>query len=431
LREGGEADFLMFFSTQRFLPIEKGVDTMKGKNRNWPIISTVILMSVLLVLGPGASAQAAPKSLKVGLVMPLSGPVSFVGVGLTRAVELYFHKVNEEGGLQLGGDTYKIDLIAEDSKMDPTVASTATKKLVYKDGANFVFGAITPPVAAAIYQVCERAKALHIITWIDAPATPGDVSPEKHYAFRLNPTSDTNWEMNYDFIRENYPQAKKLYIVAPDAGLPGLPIETKAKKLAEERGLTLVGHDIWPLGTEDFTPYYTKALATNPDIIQGANSAQAGFQLRTARQLGFKGIFISDSPLAPAIILSIVGKEGSHDVLTNGMDFAHPTPGIKESMDLWAKVYKEPYFEDTPVTYAQAEAFVQALKKANSVKVEKVIAAFESMTTPGSFATCWGPAYMSGKKTFGVNRVLNRPVPQTRLMNGEIEFIGLKMPALE
>jgi hypothetical protein len=100
-------------------------------------------------------------------------------------------------------------------------------------------------------------------------------------------------------------------------------------------------------------------------------------------------------------------------------------------MDQWTKVYKEPYFEDTPVTYAQAEVFVQALKKANSVEVEKVIAAFESMTAPGSFNTCWGPAYMSGKKTFGVNRVLNRPVPQTRLMNGKIEFLGLKMPALE
>jgi branched-chain amino acid transport system substrate-binding protein len=401
---------------------------MKEKNHNWVTISTVIFMSVLLVLGLGASAQAATKSLKVGMVMPLSGPISFVGVGLTRAVELYFNKVNEEGGMQLGGNTYKIDLIAEDSKLDPTVASTATKKLIYKDGAKFVFGAITPPVAAAIYQVCERAKALHLITWIDAPATPGDVSPKKHYAIRLNPTSDTNWEMNYDFLKENYPQAKKVYIVAPDAGLP---IETKAKRLLEERGFTMVGHELWPDPTEDFTPYYTKALATNPDVIQGANSAQAGFQLRTARQLGFKGIFISDCPLAPAIILAIAGEAACHDVLTNGMDFSHATPGIKESMDQWAKVYKEPYFEDTPVTYAMAEVFVQALKKANSIDVEKVIATFESMTAPGSFNTCWGPAHMSGKKTFGVNRVLNRPVPQTRLMNGKIEFLGLKMPALE
>lgn len=235
--------------------------------------------------------------------------------------------------------------------------------------------------------------------------------------------------MNYDFVKETYPDAKTVYIIAPDAGLP---IETKAKKLLEERGLTLIGHELWPIGTtEDFTPYYTKALAAKPDIIQGAGSAQAGFQLRTARQLGFKGIFISDSPLAPAIILAIVGKEGSYDVITNGMDYSNPTPGIKESMERWAKVTDDPYFEDTPVTYAQAEAFVQALKKADSVDVEKVIAAFESMTEPGSINTCWGPANMSGEKTFGVNRVLKRPVPLTRLMNGKIEFHGLREPDLE
>lgn len=392
------------------------------------MVLLVLLLLPAFVIGYNGAAQAATETLKIGIIMPLSGPISFVGVGLARAVRLYFDKVNDEGGIKLGRHTYKIELIAEDSKVDPTVASTAAKKLIHKDGAKFVFGAITPPVAAAIYQVCERAKALHIITWIDAPGMPGDISPKKHYAVRLNPTSDTNWEMNYDFIRDNYPQAKRLFIVAPDAGLP---IETKAKKLAEERGLTLIGHNIWPIGIEDFTPYYTEALAAKPDIIQGANSAQAGFQLRTARQLGFKGVFISDSPLAPAIILAIAGGEASHNVLTNGMDFAHPTPGIQESMDRWAKVTKDPYFEDTPVTYSQAEAFVQALKKADSIDVEKVIEAFESMTEPGSFNTCWGPGYMSGKKTFGVNRVLNRPVPQTRLMNGKIEFVGFKMPALE
>jgi ABC-type branched-subunit amino acid transport system substrate-binding protein len=234
--------------------------------------------------------------------------------------------------------------------------------------------------------------------------------------------------MNYDFIRANYPQAKKVHVIAPDAGLP---IETKAKKLLEERGLSFIGHQIWPYGAEDFTPFYTKALDAKPDVIQACNSAQAGFQLRTARQLGYKGIFISDSPLAPGIILSIVGEEGSYDVLTNGMDFAHATPGIKESMDRWAKVTNDPYFEDTPVTYAIAEVFVQALKMADSVDVEKVIAAFEASTAPGSFETCWGPAHMTGAKTFGVNRVLNRPVPQTRLMNGKIEFVGLKMPDLE
>jgi branched-chain amino acid transport system substrate-binding protein len=400
---------------------------MEQKRDSWNKMLLLVLLSAALIFGYNGATQAATKTLKVGMIMPLSGPISIVGVGLTRSVELYFDKVNEEGGLTLGGETYKLELIAEDSKLDPTVAATAAKKLIYKDGARFVFGAISPPVAAAIYQVCSRAKALHLITWIDAPGVPGDISSKKPYAVRLVSTSDANWEMDYDFLRANYPQAKKLFIVVPDVGLP----MDKARKLAEQRGLTVLGHEVWQLGIEDFLPYYTKALAAKPDVIQAMNSAQAGFQLRTARQLGFNGVFISDSPLAPGIIKTITGPEGSHDVITNGMDFSQATPGMQESMDRWAKKFKEPYFEDAPLTWSEAEVFVQALKKADSVKPEKVVAAFDSMTAPGSFETCWGPAHMGGTQAFGVNRVLVRPVPITRLMNGKIEFVGFKMPAVK
>ncbi|MBW2094776.1 MAG: ABC transporter substrate-binding protein, partial [Deltaproteobacteria bacterium] len=393
---------------------------MKPKTTYRLVCLLALLISAVFVLGTSAPVQAGTKKLKVGMLMPLSGPISIVGVGLTRAVELYFDKVNEEGGLKLGGDTYMLELIAEDSKIDPTVAATATKKLVYKDECKFVFGAIAPPVAAAIYQVCARAKALHLITWIDAPGLPGDVSAKKPYAVRLCISSDAGWEMDYDFLKENYPTAKRLFIVAPDLGLP----VKRAMKLAKERGLTVVGHELWAEGTADFLPFYTKALATKPDVIQAMCSAQAGYQLRTARQLGFKGVFISDAPTAPALILSLVGHEGSYDVISNGMDMNSATPSMKECMERWSKKYKEPFFSDSIITWVEAEVFVQALKKANSIKPEKVVAAFDSMTAPGSFQTAFGPGHMGGANRFGVNRVVVRPMPISRLMNGKIQFVG-------
>lgn len=400
---------------------------MKGKKSNCVIVLLGVLLCALLAMGSTGSALAATKQLKVGMLMPLSGPISIVGVGLTRAVELYFDKVNAEGGLQLGGDTYMLQLLAEDSKLDPTASSTATKKLVYKDGCKFVFGAINPAVSAAIYQVCAKAKALHLITWIDGPGMPGDVSQEKPYAVRLCISSDSTWEPDYTFLRKRFPAAKKLFIVAPKVGLP---LE-RAKKLAKENGLEVVGQEIWEIGVQDFLPYYTKALAAKPDVIQAMCSAQAGYQLRAARQLGYKGIFISDAPTGPALILSLVGPEGANDVISNGMDMSRATPSMKECMELWAKKYKEPFFSDSIITWSEAEVFVQALKKANSVNPEKVVAAFDSMTAPGSFQTAFGPGHMGGANRFGVNRVVVRPVPISLIMNGKIEFEGFKMPVVD
>ena len=385
-----------------------------------------ILLALALCLGSLAPAAAAD-TLKVGMVMPLSGPISIVGVGLTRAVELYFDKVNEAGGLTLGGKTYNLNLIAEDSKTDPTVAAAATKKLVYKDGCKFVFGAITPPSAAAIYQVCAKAKALHLITWIDAPGLPGDVSAKKPYSVRLCVSSDSGWEMDYDYLKATWPQAKRLAIVAPHVGIP----IDRAKKLAKERGLEVVAVETWDIGASDFLPYYTKALAAKPDVIQAMCSAQAGYQLRAARQLGYKGVFISDAPTAPALILSLVGPEGSDKVISNGMDMNNPTPSMKECMDRWSKKFKEPFFSDAIITWSEAEAFVAALKKAGSAKPEAVVAAFDSMTAPGSFQTAFGPGHMAGQNRFGVNRVVVRPMPISVLEKGKIKFIGFKMPVVD
>ncbi len=400
---------------------------MRESIRRKIVISMVLLGSILMVLSSSISAFSAPKILKVGMIMPLSGPISIVGVGLSRAVGLYFDKVNDEGGLQIDGQPYKLELIVEDSKLDPVVAATAAKKLIYRDEVKFIFGAITPPVASAIYQVCARAKVLHLITWIDAPGTPGDISPNKPYAVRTIVSSDAAWEMDYEYLMKTYPKAKKVFWVVPSGGVS---IE-RARKVTEAYGFEFVGHVLWDLGTVDFMPYYTKALSTKPDIIHAATSAQAGDQLKTARQMGYKGVFVSDSPLAPEIIKLVAGKEACYDVVSNGMDFAHATPSMKESIDRWDAKYSEPYFSDVPVTWSQAEIFVQALKKADSLDTKKVMAAFESMINPGSFMTCFGSGHMGGEKRFGVNRVVVRPIPISRIVNGKVQFVGFKMPVVD
>ena len=58
----------------------------------------------------------------------------------------------------------------------------------------------------------------------------------------------------------------------------------------------------------------------------------------------------------------------------------------------------------------------------------RVVKTMEGMTTPGDLQTLHGPGYIGGMERFGVNRVLYRPLPLTRLMNGVAEFIGFKEP---
>jgi hypothetical protein len=59
---------------------------MRRRKNRCIIVALVMLLSATFVFGFGGAAQAANKTLKVGIIMPLSGPIGFVGVGLRRGV---------------------------------------------------------------------------------------------------------------------------------------------------------------------------------------------------------------------------------------------------------------------------------------------------------------------------------------------------------
>jgi hypothetical protein len=70
------------------------------------------------------------------------------------------------------------------------------------------------------------------------------------------------------------------------------------------------------------------------------------------------------------------------------------------------------------------------MEKAGSVDPEKVAAAFDQMTAPGSAKTVFGPAKMGGADRFGVNRVLVRPIPITRIDKGKVKLVDFFEPVV-
>jgi ABC-type branched-subunit amino acid transport system substrate-binding protein len=94
---------------------------------------------------------------------------------------------------------------------------------------------------------------------------------------------------------------------------------------------------------------------------------------------------------------------------------------LKEVVNSWQTKYgAEPFISDAAFAWDEGWILVQALEKAQSVDPEKVLAMFDSMTAPGSLKTSFGPAHMGGLKTYGVNRVLVRPIPVSYLKDGQI-----------
>ena len=182
----------------------------------------IVLAGALFIVACGGSSEeptsspssgaseptgGGTKELVVGTVMPLSGPLSTVGLAWNRGFELYFEKINEEGGLKIGDTTYTFKLIEEDGKGAAESAGAAARKLITEDGATIIYGEIMDGATAAIYDVAAQNKVLHVIPSVNVPGTPGDVGPGKDYLVRPNGGFATA-HRRPRFLRRHYPTSR-------------------------------------------------------------------------------------------------------------------------------------------------------------------------------------------------------------------------------
>lgn len=395
----------------------------RGTTMSW-LMLCLVWGAVMTMMSPGV--VQAEEQIKIGTVMPISGPLSIVGMSWGRGFDLAAIAINEKGGVTLGGKQYKVKLIHEDSKGSAEAARSATLKLVLKDKVNFILGGILETEIEAIYNACKDSNVFYGATNANIPGHPADVKPEKKLQARLSPSFDDSHGVDIAYIQKAYPNVKKIAICTPDIGYDAMIADFKTR--AEKAGIQINTVEKWGWGTVDFLPIYTRVLAGKPDLIFAIVSGQAQYQLMAARQLGFKGPFLSNSPLAPEVFLNVAGVDTCTDLITNAVNIQKNNDQIKAVIDLWAKTYKDYFISDAVPAYDAVWILTQIMEKAQSLDPKTVMTTLESMTHPGDLKSLMGSAYMGGMERFGVNHVLIRPIPISHFNKDQVVFADFIQP---
>jgi len=144
--------------------------------------------------------------------------------------------------------------------------------------------------------------------------------------------------------------------------------------------------------------------------------------VKQGREQGFKGPMFASISGDPRLLLNMIGKDLATDFLWASLDVYGPaaTPKIKEIVKLWTASHKEPCDLDGLSAWDVLWVLVQAIEKAQSLDPVEVAKTFEKTD---AFDTSRGTAKMGGAKTFGMNHMVFRPCPVSRLKDGKIEFI--------
>src|SRR3954470_15897496 len=102
--------------------------------------------------GPGVDAKA--KTISLGVLSPLSGPVAAIGKPLTAGQETYFRAVNAGGGI----DGWKVKLIERDTKYDPQMQVQAFNSIA--GNVAFIAQSLGSPTTKAIQPLAHQQNML-------------------------------------------------------------------------------------------------------------------------------------------------------------------------------------------------------------------------------------------------------------------------------
>src|SRR5947207_13320408 len=150
--------------------------------RSFPLTSfTLLALSVLVAVIAGRAGAA--DVIKFGVSTPLSGPAAPWGIPHKNATELIFDEINAQGGLEVGGKKYKLEVVAYDHKYVIAEGVATVNRLIAKDGVKYI-SVLGGSVVKAIEETVNESRVLNLpLAYAD-----GLVSPRNPYTFHSFPS---------------------------------------------------------------------------------------------------------------------------------------------------------------------------------------------------------------------------------------------------
>ncbi|HYF83423.1 MAG TPA: ABC transporter substrate-binding protein [Clostridia bacterium] len=353
------------------------------KKKNLCLALGVFMLMTVLFSGcsnPASSATSsspASEVVKVGFMGPLTGDSSVYGESSLNAVNMYFEKVNKNGGL-LGK---QVQIVSYDTKGDSTEAVNVVKRLTGQDKVIGIIGPNGSGQAIPISSVLEEMKIPDISEIATNPKVTvldGKIKPFNFRACFIDPyQGSVAAGFAVDVLKSK--KAAILYDIGDDysTGLTQFFEETYKAKGGE-----IVAKEAWKTGEVDFRAQLTKIKATQPDVIfMPYLFKEVSLSARQARELGITATFLGSDTWPSEQLLTMGGDAIENSYFVNHLDMEDPS--VKSFVDEYkAKFGKAP--EITGFLATDASAMLEdAVKRANSFDGVKIKDALETTNISG------------------------------------------------
>lgn len=223
------------------------------------IVTGVVVVAVLVVglLAILNNTGTTNQTIKLGVLLPLTGDAASYGESELRAIQIAVDEVNAAGGV----NERQIELVVEDGKCDSQAGGSAAQKLINVDGVKIIIGGACSEETLAASKVTEPARVI----LISPSASSSRVTEAGNFVFRTSPSELLAGKIAATYAFKEL-SAKKAAIVSELTDY-AQGLREIYKKTFTDLGGTVVADETYTTGDADFRTQILKIKQAKADVV--------------------------------------------------------------------------------------------------------------------------------------------------------------------
>jgi len=313
----------------------------------------------------GSGGGSSTKTAKIGVIAPLSGDLSALGLGIKNSVDLAVKQANDSNAIP----GWKLEVDAQDDQASPDTGKNAASALSSDDAVVGVVGTLNSSVAQTVAPVLAAA---HIIEVSPANTNPQltqgphwQTAPKRVYDtyFRTCTTDAVQGPFAARYVHDTLKITKVATVHDKKTYGQGL-VATFTDEFKKLGGTVNTAETINP-DDKNFTSVISKVKPGAPELLYyGGEFPQSGPLSLQMKQSGLKIPLMGGDGMYSADYIKLSGgKTSAGDLATSvGAPTATLASAKKFVADYKAAGYKEPYEAYGAYSFDAANSIIDALK---------------------------------------------------------------------
>ncbi|MDB5501586.1 MAG: branched-chain amino acid transporter substrate-binding protein [Tardiphaga sp.] len=278
-------------------------------------IAVSMAAALSIALGGSALAQkkydtgATDTEIKIGNIMPYSGPASSYGV-IGKTETAYFNMINDQGGI----NGRKINFISYDDGYSPPKAVEQVRKLVESDEVLFVFNSLGTPSNTAFQKYLNGKKIPQLFVATGASKW----NDPKNFPWTMG------WQPSYQVEAKIY--AKYLMKEKPDARIAvlyqnddfGKDYQKGFREGFGDKASMIVTEESYEVSEPTIDSHIVKMKSQNPDVVVSFVTPKFAAQtIKKIAELGWKPLqFVTNVSVSVGAVMQPAGFAAAQGVLS-------------------------------------------------------------------------------------------------------------------